>query len=77
MDILVIGAMGLDAKGRVTSPMDLGGSVPGVIRCSPGGVARNIAENLARMGLEVTLISAVGADLKRPRAWSHWMSGTW
>jgi len=29
---------------------------------SPGGVARNVAENLARLGVEVTLITAVGDD---------------
>jgi pseudouridine kinase len=29
---------------------------------SPGGVARNVAENLARLGVGVTLITAVGDD---------------
>jgi pseudouridine kinase len=29
---------------------------------SPGGVARNVAENLARLGVEVSLITAVGDD---------------
>jgi len=62
MDALVIGAMGLDVKGRVGGSLEMGTSSPGVIRCSPGGVARNIAENLARLGLEVALISAVGDD---------------
>jgi sugar/nucleoside kinase (ribokinase family) len=28
----------------------------------PGGVGRNIAENLARLGTQVHLVSAVGAD---------------
>jgi len=62
MDVLVIGAMGLDVKGMVRGPLEAGTSNPGVIRCSPGGVARNIAENLARLGLEVSLLSAVGKD---------------
>jgi len=62
MDALVIGAMGLDVKGEVQGPMEAGTSNPGIIRCSPGGVARNIAENLARLGLEVGLLSAVGED---------------
>ncbi len=62
MDALVIGAMGLDVKGEVQGPMEAGTSNPGFIRCSPGGVARNIAENLARLGLEVVLLSAVGKD---------------
>jgi pseudouridine kinase len=62
MDVLVIGAMGLDVKGTTIGPLEPGGSRPGVIRCSPGGVARNIAESLARLELEVSLISAVGDD---------------
>ncbi len=62
MDVLVIGAAGLDVKGQVGGPLQMGTSNPGVIRRSVGGVARNIAENLARLGVEVTLISAVGDD---------------
>lgn len=62
MDVLVIGAMGLDVKGMVQGPLEAGTSSPGTIRSSPGGVARNIAENLARLGLEVVLLSAVGKD---------------
>lgn len=38
-------------------------SNPGTVRCSPGGVARNVAENLARLGHRTALISAVGDDL--------------
>jgi len=62
MDVLVIGAAGLDVKGQVQGPLQMGTSNPGTIRQSPGGVARNIAENLARLGVEVALISAVGND---------------
>lgn len=62
MDVLVIGAMGLDVKGTPRGPLTAGRSTPGVVRSSPGGVARNIAESLARLELEVTLISAVGDD---------------
>lgn len=60
MDALVIGAAGLDVKGQVAGPLRTGTSNPGVIRRNPGGVARNIAENLARLGVEVTFISALG-----------------
>jgi pseudouridine kinase len=62
MDVLVIGAAGLDVKGQVGGPLQMGTSNPGAIRQSPGGVARNIAENLARLGVEVTLITALGDD---------------
>ena len=60
MDTLVIGTTCLDVKGRVTGPFQMGTSNPGAIRRNPGGVARNIAENLARLGVEVSLISALG-----------------
>jgi pseudouridine kinase len=40
----------------------MGTSNPGQLRLSPGGVARNVAENLARLGLDVILITAVGED---------------
>lgn len=62
MDVLVIGAAGLDVKGQVRGPLEMGTSNPGVISQSPGGVARNIAENLARLGVEVALITALGDD---------------
>jgi len=39
-----------------------GTSNPGDIRISVGGVGRNIAESLARLGVRTTLLSAVGDD---------------
>jgi pseudouridine kinase len=59
---LVIGSAGLDVVVRARSELRSGTSNPGVFRVSPGGVARNIAENLARLGEEVVLITAVGND---------------
>jgi pseudouridine kinase len=60
--ILVIGAALLDTKGKPTAGLEPGTSNPGSIRRTRGGTARNIAENLGRLGLEVILISAVGED---------------
>lgn len=60
--ILVIGAAGMDTKGRAGGPLQPGTSNPGTIRISMGGVARNVAENLARLGEHAILLSAVGAD---------------
>jgi len=37
-------------------------STPGTLRRCAGGVGRNIAENLARLDIDVTLVSAVGND---------------
>jgi pseudouridine kinase len=60
--VLVIGTSGLDLIGRSFDVLQTGTSNPGRLRLSPGGVARNVAENLARLGLEVVLITAVGDD---------------
>jgi len=60
--ILIIGAAGLDTKGRAIGPLQPGTSNPGSIRTSVGGVARNVAENLARLGEHAVLLSVVGAD---------------
>jgi pseudouridine kinase len=60
--ILVIGAASMDTKGRASQPIQAGTSTPGAIRVSVGGVGRNIAENLARLGERVVLLSAVGND---------------
>ncbi|MDT8896680.1 carbohydrate kinase family protein [Thermanaerothrix sp. 4228-RoL] len=60
--LLVLGAATLDTVGRPFENLQPGTSVPGQVRPSFGGVARNVAENLARLGLPVSLISAVGDD---------------
>lgn len=60
--ILVIGAATIDAKGRAQGVLQPGSSVPGEITSGFGGVARNVAENLARLGQPTILLSAVGRD---------------
>src|SRR2546430_1789563 len=60
--MLVIGAANLDIKGRLLANPVQGSSTPGHIRVSPGGVARNIAENLVRLDIETILLTAVGDD---------------
>lgn len=60
--IVVIGATLLDVKGKPFEGLEPSTSNPGQIRTARGGTARNVAENLARLGAEVTLISAVGDD---------------
>ncbi len=60
--VLVIGAANLDIKGQPEAPLVRGSSVAGRIRSSLGGVARNIAENLARLEVETVLLTAVGED---------------
>lgn len=60
--VLVIGSAGIDLVGRASTSLQSKTSNPGHLRLSHGGVARNVAENLARLGTEVMLISAVGED---------------
>jgi pseudouridine kinase len=60
--VVVVGSSVLDVVGRPLSGLLPRSSAPGVVRLSPGGVGRNVAENLARLGVEVTLITAVGDD---------------
>lgn len=60
--VLVIGATLLDTKGKPLAGLGPGMSNPAEIRSTRGGTARNVAENLARLGAEAVLISAVGDD---------------
>ena len=60
--VIVIGGANVDIKGRPSGPYLPRTSNPGRVTLSPGGVGRNIAENLARLGVEVSLITALGDD---------------
>lgn len=60
--LLVVGASSTDTIGRASRRLKGASPIPGEIRVSVGGVGRNIAENLARLGEDVILLSAVGDD---------------
>ncbi|MFZ2097706.1 MAG: carbohydrate kinase family protein [Anaerolineales bacterium] len=62
LPVLVIGAAGMDMVGRVKSELRPFTSNPAQIRLSFGGAARNVAENLLRLGTPVIFISVVGSD---------------
>jgi pseudouridine kinase len=62
LPVLVIGAAGWDMVGRVKSDLTLHTSIPAQIRQSFGGAARNVAENLLRLGTPVKLLTVVGDD---------------
>ena len=61
-EIVVIGGANVDIKCRLAGPFVPGTSNIGEVRLSVGGVGRNIAENLARLGVPLVLLTAVGAD---------------
>ncbi len=60
--VVAIGGANLDGLCRIAGRTAMASSNPGVAESAPGGVARNIAENLARLGQPARLISAVGRD---------------
>jgi len=60
--VLVIGTSIMDTKGQALGPLMPGTPNPGHVRISAGGVGRNVAENLARLGVPTILFSAVGDD---------------
>jgi pseudouridine kinase len=59
---VVIGGANMDVKARSARPVVEGTSNPGHVVRSPGGVGRNVAENLARLGTVTQLVAAVGDD---------------
>jgi len=60
--LLAIGTAALDIKARLTRAPLPTTDVPGQITLKPGGVARNIAENLARLGLPIVFAGIMGDD---------------
>lgn len=60
--VVVIGAANIDIGGTPYKPLIPGDSNPGVIKMSYGGVGRNIAHNLALLGVDVELVTAAGDD---------------
>lgn len=60
--ITVVGGANADIIGIPDGRFALRDSNPGHVRRSPGGVGRNVAENLARIGAEVRFVTAFGDD---------------
>ena len=58
----VVGAANIDIGGFPSGVSVMGDSNPGRIRMSAGGVGRNIACTLARLGVETHLVTALGGD---------------
>ena len=60
--VTCIGAAVVDRKLHLHAPPRAGTSNPARMVVRYGGVARNVAESLARLGVEVALVSRVGDD---------------
>ncbi len=59
----VVGGVNMDIGGRSFRKLVPADSNPGAVNMSLGGVGRNIAHNLALLGTDVRLLSALGEDL--------------
>ena len=60
--VVVIGGANMDFKCQAKAPMVLRTSNPGRMAATVGGVACNIARNLARLGAPAALFTVVGQD---------------
>lgn len=60
--IITIGSANIDIAGYSYASLNYADSNPGKIKFTPGGVGRNIAHNLALLGKNSWLMSAVGDD---------------
>ncbi len=60
--VVVVGGCNMDIQGKTANDPISNDSNPGTIRLSPGGVGRNIAENLARLQISTKLLSVLGDD---------------
>jgi pseudouridine kinase len=60
--VVVVGGANMDIKAHSRDAVQLRTSNPGTARTTPGGVGRNIAENLARLGSPTHLVAAIGRD---------------
>ena len=61
--VTVVGGVNVDIGGRPFGPLVSQDSNPGAVHSSLGGVGRNIAHNMALLGLDVRLVTAFGDDL--------------
>jgi len=61
--VTVVGGVNVDIGGRPEAALVSRDSNPGTVNSSLGGVGRNIAHNMALLGLDVRLVTAFGDDL--------------
>lgn len=60
--VTVIGGVNIDIIGFPNNNLVMNDSNPGKVKISLGGVGRNIAENLVKLGVYTKLISVIGDD---------------
>ena len=67
LSVAVVGGVNVDIAGTRDTKLLSGDSNPGRVTVTLGGVGRNIAENLSRLGNRVQLITALGGDAHAAR----------
>jgi pseudouridine kinase len=72
--VICIGGATVDRKYRTNEPVRLKTSNPATSERSFGGVARNVAENIARLGTKSALVSILGQDDNGHAIRTHLMS---
>lgn len=60
--VAVFGGLAIDRIAVTGAAPTLGASNPGRVRAAPGGVGFNVAVSLARLGLKVRFVGAIGDD---------------
>ena len=64
---VVVGGVNMDIGGRPHGKLVGADSNPGQVRMSLGGVGRNIAHNMALLGVDVRMLTAFGDDMNAQR----------
>ena len=62
VNVVAVGGANVDVVARPDVDAERASSNPGTVTVTAGGVARNVAEVLARLGTPTSLVSAVGGD---------------
>ena len=65
--VTVVGGVNVDIGGRPEAALVARDSNPGAVHSSLGGVGRNIAHNMALLGVDTRLLTAFGDDLYAQR----------
>jgi len=71
---VIIGGMVLDIHAKPSVPPHPGTTVPGMVKYISGGVARNIAECMSKLGTQPFMISVVGNDMAGDFLLKYWRS---
>ncbi|KAL6619968.1 hypothetical protein ACP70R_035107 [Stipagrostis hirtigluma subsp. patula] len=71
---VIIGGMVLDIHAKPSVPPHPGTTVPGMVKYVSGGVARNIAECMTKLGTRPFMISVIGNDMAGDFLLKFWKS---